>query len=162
MVVHSKGITDRRPAGEEKGVQLLIHLVAAAVVVWLIVGIGAAAFGADLPANEPAYMAAVLLYCVAVFGIGLALSTRLPTAAKAVGVVGNIIFPSMFFAGVWTPGDRMPESIRFLRDITAMGVGMSAMQDAWAGSWPAAVHVISLLAFSALCLVVAARFCRWE
>ncbi len=44
MVVHSKGITDRRPAGEENpttpvtplkllGVQLLIHLVAAAVVV---------------------------------------------------------------------------------------------------------------------------------
>ena len=27
---------------------------------------------------------------------------------------------------------------------------------------PAAVHVISLLVFSALCLVVAARFFRWE
>jgi hypothetical protein len=41
------------------------------------------------------------------------------------------------------------------------GRGMSETQGAWAGSWPAAVHVISLLVFSALCLVVAARF-RWE
>ncbi len=68
----------------------------------------------------------------------------------------------MLNQGVWTPADLMPETIRFLRDITPMGAGMTAMQDPWAGSWPAAVNLVSLLVFSAACLLAATRFFRWQ
>jgi ABC-2 type transport system permease protein len=69
---------------------------------------------------------------------------------------------SLFFAGVWTPGDLMPESIRWLRDVTPMGAGMSSLQDSWSGGWPDGVHVIAMLAVTAVSVGVAARFFRWE
>lgn len=142
--------------------QLFVHLVAAVVVIALIVGVGSVAFGNALPENAIAFAYAALLYCAATFSMGLLLSSLLPNG-KAVTIVGNILFfPLMFFAGVWTPGDLMPHSIRFLRDITPMGAGMSSMQDAWAGQWPGGVHVLALVAVSIGCLAVAARFFRWE
>ena len=142
--------------------QLVVHLAAAVVVVALILGVGTAAFGAKLPHNAAGFALAVLLYCCATFSMGLLLSAVLPNS-KAVTIVGNIIFfPLMFFAGVWTPGDLMPESIRFLRDITPMGAGMTAMQDAWAGGWPSGVNVAALIALSIVCLGLAVRYFRWE
>jgi len=141
--------------------QLLLHLAAAAAVIVLIVGMGALAFDAALPDAPLRFVVAALLSCLGLFSIGLVIAALLPTS-KGAGIVGNILFfPSMFFAGVWTPGDVMPESIRWLRDVTPMGAGMSALQDAWAGGWPDPVHTVSLLAVTAVCLAVAARYFRW-
>lgn len=142
--------------------QLAVHLAAAAMVVALIVGVGALFFDAALPESALKFVVAAVLTCAGLFSIGLLIAALLPTA-KGANIVGNVLFfPSMFFAGVWTPGDVMPESIRWLRDVTPMGAGMSALQDAWAGSWPDLAHVIALVIVSALCLAIASRYFRWE
>jgi ABC-2 type transport system permease protein len=142
--------------------QLVVHLVAAAAVIVTVIAVGTLAFDAPAPKNLAALVVAVLGYCLVTFSIGLLLSAVLPNS-KLVGIVSNVIFfPMMFFAGVWTPGDLMPESLRVLRDTTPMGAGMSAMQDAWGGSWPSAIHLVSMVALSIGCVAFAARFFRWE
>jgi ABC-2 type transport system permease protein len=142
--------------------QLLLHLAAAVVVVALILGLGRLAFGAELPSSPLPFALAAVLYSVAQLSIGL-LIAGLVSTARAASIVGNILFfPSMFFAGVWTPGDLMPESLRWLRDITPMGAGMSSMQDAWSGHWPGLEHVIAMIAVALGCLALAAKFFRWE
>jgi ABC-2 type transport system permease protein len=142
--------------------QLLLHLAAAVVVIALILGVGRLVFDAHLPSSPLPFALAALLYCVAQLSIGV-LIAGLVSTAKAASIVGNILFfPSMFFAGVWTPGDLMPESIRWLRDITPMGAGMTSMQDAWAGHWPGLTHVVAMLVVTVGCIGLAARFFRWE
>ncbi|MFC0627982.1 ABC transporter permease [Kribbella deserti] len=142
--------------------QLIVQAAAAAMVVVLIVAVGSLAFGAALPESALKFVVAVVLSCVGLFALGLLVAALTPTA-KGATVIGNILFfPSMFFAGVWTPGDLMPESVRWLRDVTPMGAGMSAMQDAWAGAWPDASHILALVVTSVICLAVAARYFRWE
>jgi ABC-2 type transport system permease protein len=142
--------------------QLLLHLAAAIAVIVLILGVGKVVFGAELPGSPLMFTLAALLYCVSQLSIGL-LIAGLVNTAKGASVVGNVLFiPSMFFAGVWTPGDLMPESLRWLRDITPMGAGMSSLQDAWSGSWPGTVHLVAMLAVTAACIALAARFFRWE
>ncbi|MEU4395301.1 ABC transporter permease [Kribbella sp. NPDC023855] len=142
--------------------QLLLHLAAAAAVIVLILGLGASAFGAELPASPLPFTLSALLFTVAMLSIGV-LIAGLVSTAKAANIVGNLlIFPSMLFAGVWTPGDLMPESIRWLRDITPMGAGMTGMQDAWSGQWPGLENVTALLAVTVACVALAARFFRWE
>jgi ABC-2 type transport system permease protein len=142
--------------------QLLLHLIAAVLVIGLILGAGALFFDAALPSAPLPFVVAAALYSSAQLSIGLLIAGLVPTA-KAASVVGNILlFPSMFFAGVWTPGDVMPESIRWLRDVTPMGAGMTSMQDAWSGQWPGTVSLIALVVAIAGCLAVAARFFRWE
>jgi ABC-2 type transport system permease protein len=142
--------------------QLVLHLIAAVLVIGLILGAGALFFDAALPSAPLPFVVASALYSAAQLSIGLLIAGLVPTA-KAASVVGNILlFPSMFFAGVWTPGDVMPESIRWLRDVTPMGAGMTSMQDAWSGQWPGTVSLIALVVAIAGCLAVAARFFRWE
>lgn len=142
--------------------QLLLHLAAAAAVIVLILGLGSLAFGAELPGSPLLFTLSALLFTVAMLSIGV-LIAGLVSTAKAANIVGNLlIFPSMFFAGVWTPGDLMPESIRWLRDITPMGAGMTGMQDAWSGQWPGLEHVAALLVVTVACVGLAARFFRWE
>lgn len=142
--------------------QLLIHLAAAVVVVSLIVVVGNLAFGSDLPEAPVRFGLAALLFSVSLFSIGLVIAAVAPSSTGA-SVIGNILFfPSMFFAGIWTPGDLMPESVRWLRDVTPLGAGMSSMQDAWAGSWPGTEHVVAMVAVTAICVGLAARFFRWE
>ncbi|TCM41702.1 ABC transporter permease [Kribbella sp. VKM Ac-2568] len=142
--------------------QLLLHLAAAVVVIALILGVGTLVFDAHLPSSPLPFALAALLYCVAQLSIGV-LIAGLVSTAKGASIVGNILFfPSMFFAGVWTPGDLMPESIRWLRDITPMGAGMTSMQDAWAGSRPGLTHLVAMLVVTVGCIGLAARFFRWE
>jgi ABC-2 type transport system permease protein len=142
--------------------QLLLHLVAAALVIVLILGAGAVFFDAALPSAPLPFVVAALLYSVAQLSIGLLIAGLVPTA-KAASIVGNLLlFPSMFFAGVWTPGDLMPESIRWLRDVTPMGAGMTSMQDAWSGQWPGTVSLIALVVAIVACVAAASRFFRWE
>jgi ABC-2 type transport system permease protein len=142
--------------------QLLLHLAAAVLVIVLILGVGSLFFDAALPGSPLCFTVAALLYCVSQLALGLLIAGLVPTA-KAASIVGNVLlFPSMFFAGVWTPGDLMPESIRWLRDVTPMGAGMSSLQDSWSGGWPDGVHVIAMLAVTAVSIGVAARFFRWE
>jgi ABC-2 type transport system permease protein len=140
---------------------LLLHLAAAILVILVIVGLGKVAFGAELPDSLLRFTLAALLYAVAQLSIGV-LIAGLVSTAKAASVVGNILFfPSMFFAGVWTPGDLMPHSIRWLRDITPMGAGMTSMQDAWAGQWPALINVVAMLVVTVVCVGAAAKLFRW-
>lgn len=142
--------------------QLLVHLASAVVVVALIVLVGGLAFGAALPAAPAKFGLAALLFCVSMFSIGLVIAAAAPSSTGA-SVIGNILFfPSMFFAGIWTPGDTMPESVRWLRDVTPLGAGMSGMQDAWAGGWPDTEHVVAMVVVTVLCVGLAARFFRWE
>ncbi|TWD79185.1 ABC-2 type transport system permease protein [Kribbella amoyensis] len=142
--------------------QLLLHLVAAALVIVLIVGAGSLLFGAELPGSPLQFGVSAALYSVSQLAIGLVIAGLVPTA-KTASLVGNLLlFPSMFFAGVWTPGDVMPESLRWLRDVTPMGAGMSGLQDSWAGGWPDPVHLIALVVATVVCVAAAARFFRWE
>jgi ABC-2 type transport system permease protein len=142
--------------------QLLVHLAAAVVVIALILAVGRLAFDAELPASGARFALAAALFCVSQFSIGL-LVAAIASSGKSASIIGNIlIFPSMFFAGIWTPGDLMPESLRWLRDITPMGAGMSGMQDAWAGAWPGLEHTVAMIAVTALCVGLAARLFRWE
>ena len=142
--------------------QLLLHMAAGIVVIALILGLGTLVFGAELPGSPLPFALSALLYVVAELSIGV-LIAGLVSTAKGASIVGNILFfPSMFFAGVWTPGDLMPDALRWVRDITPMGAGMTSMQDAWSGHWPGLEHIIALLAVTVGCVGLAARFFRWE
>ena len=160
-VLRRKATTPVRPV-KLLVAQLLLHLAAAVVVIALILGLGTLVFGADLPASPLPFAVAAILYSVAELSIGL-LIAGLVSTAKGASIIGNVVFfPSMFFAGVWTPGDLMPHAIRWVRDITPMGAGMTSMQDAWSGHWPGAAHLIALVTVTAACITLAAKFFRWQ
>jgi ABC-2 type transport system permease protein len=104
---------------------------------------------------------AFLLCALGVFAIGLLIAALVPTG-KAGNAVGTLLFfPSMFFAGLWTPREFMPDWVQRIGDFTPMGAGERALNDAMNGTWPNWLSAVVLLGYLIIFGLGAARLFRW-
>lgn len=142
--------------------QLLVNLAAAVIAAAVVLVLGAAVYDLGGPGDVLAFGVAFVLMTAAIFAVGLLVAALAPTGKSATSIGMLLFFPSMFFAGVWTPGDLMPEWAKPVRDVSPMGAGMEAMQDAWGGAWPGAVNLIALVVVTVAAGLAAARVFRWE
>lgn len=152
------------PVGPAKllGAQLAVNAAGTLVAVVLAVAVGTAAFGVDLPRQVPGFLIALLLGTAAMFAVGLLIAAVAPRAKTASGIGMLVYFPMLFFAGVWTPGPVMPEGLRRVSDLTPLGAASQAMQDAWVGTFPSALHLAVMAAYLLATGALAARLFRWE
>jgi ABC-2 type transport system permease protein len=142
--------------------QLAVNAALAAASVLLVLTIARVAFDVALPGNALAFVLAYPLTAAALFAVGLVIASVAPTARTA-NVIGTLaFFPLMFFAGLWVPREAMGETLRSLSDITPLGAGVGALQDAMAGTFPDAGHLLVLAGYTAVAVVLATRLFRWE
>ena len=105
---------------------------------------------------------AFLLTAGAAVAIGLVVAALAPSG-KAANSIGTLLFfPSMFFAGLWTPREAFPEVLRRVGDLTPLGAGERAVHDAMTGSWPGWGSLAVLVAYTVVFGSAAARLFRWE
>lgn len=142
--------------------QLIVNVAAAVVGMAVVVVLGALIFDFGWPDNGAAFIVAFVLFTAAMMSLGLVIAAVAKTAKQGTGLGMLLFFPSMFFAGIWTPGDLMPEWARPIRDWSPMGAGMEALQAAWTGGWPEAKHLIAMALASVVLGAIAARIFRWE
>jgi ABC-2 type transport system permease protein len=144
------------------GAQLAVNLAATLVAAVLAIAVGAAGFGVDLPHQPFGFLLAFLLGAGAMFAVGLLIAAVAPRAKTASGIGMLVYFPMLFFAGMWTPGPVMPDAVRRVSDFTPLGAASQAMQDAWTGTFPSALHLGVLAAYLLGLSALAARLFRWE
>ncbi|PSL03555.1 ABC-2 type transport system permease protein [Haloactinopolyspora alba] len=142
--------------------QLLVNLGAAVVSSAVVLVLAATAFGLGSPQNIPAFVVGFALTAAALFSIGLLVSALAPSGKSATSIGMLLFFPSMFFAGVWTPGELMPDWAEPVREVSPLGAGMEAMQDAWDGGWGGAANLVALVVAVLVAGSLGARFFRWE
>lgn len=148
--------------GNVLAAQLLVNLAALIAAAVIVVLLGAAAFDLGTPSNVAGFLVAFVLTATALFALGLLIAALAPTGKAATSIGMLVFFPSMFFAGVWTPGDLMPSWARPVRDVSPLGAGMEALQDAWNGAWPGATNLVALVVVTVVAGAIAARVFRWE
>jgi ABC-2 type transport system permease protein len=119
-------------------------------------------FGVDLPQQVAGFLIALVLGTAAMFAVGLLIAAVAPRAKTATGIGMLVYFPMLFFAGVWTPGPVMPDGLRRVSDFTPLGAASQAMQDAWTGTFPSALHLAVMAAYVLVTGALAARLFRWE
>jgi ABC-2 type transport system permease protein len=133
-----------------------VILFAASIVVVLI---GWLAFGVHLPRNPLGFLLAYGLTIVAMFGIGLMLASA--NTAKMAAVLGSVLFfPMMFFAGLYIPREVMPQALRSVGDFSPLGAAVQSLQDASAGHWPRALHLVVLALWGVVAWLGAVRLFR--
>ncbi|BCB79465.1 ABC transporter permease [Phytohabitans flavus] len=152
------------PVGPVKllGAQLVVNGAGTLVAVGLAVVVGAVAFGVDLPQQVLGFLIALVFGTAAMFAMGLLIAAVAPRAKTATGIGMLVYFPMLFFAGVWTPGPVMPDGLRRVSDFTPLGAASQAMQDAWSGSFPSALHLVVMVGYLLAAGALAARLFRWE
>ncbi|MFV2018045.1 ABC transporter permease [Micromonospora sp. LOL_023] len=160
-VLRRMATTPVRPA-KLLGAQLLVSVAATALAVGLAVVAAVVAFRVPLPEHPVSFLGVLLLGSAATFAVGLLIAALAPTgrAANAIGML--VYFPMLFFAGVWTPGPMMPETIRRISDLTPLGALSQTMQASWAGDVVRPLHLLVMAGYLAVIGTLAARLFRWR
>ncbi|RDV45086.1 ABC transporter permease [Leifsonia sp. ku-ls] len=144
------------------GAQLLMATVLSLATMIVILAIGRLVFDVGLPQQPLAYLISYLLLALALFAIGLLVAALAPSSKSASAIGSLVFFPLAFFAGLWLPRANMNDVLRTISDLTPLGAGVQALQDASAGHWPQLVHLAVLLGWTILAGGLAARYFRWE
>ena len=144
------------------GAQLAASLLVAIVSGALVIAVGRIVFDVPLADNFAGFVLAYLLSALGVFAIGLFIAALVPTG-KAGNAVGTLLFfPSMFFAGLWTPREVMPQLLRRIGDFTPLGAGERALHEAMTGQWPNLLSVTVLVGYLVVFGLAATRLFRWS
>jgi len=142
--------------------QVVVNLALALMAIVIIVAGGALFFGVRLPSQPAGFVLSVLLAIAAMFAIGLLIAALCPSAAVA-GAVGTVVlYPLLFFSGLWTPTADMSPFLRRLSGFTPLNAAVQAMRDAMQGTFPPARPLLVLAACAVICGALAVRYFRWE
>jgi ABC-2 type transport system permease protein len=140
---------------------LVQNLVTTLGMTLLVLLVARLAFGVALPRQGLVWALTLALVATTLLAVGLAVAAVSPSAKVASAVGGILFFPLMFFAGLWIPLPVMPDVLRRISELTPLGAGVQALQEAAAGQWPAAGHVTVLVAYVVALSAGAARVFRW-
>jgi ABC-2 type transport system permease protein len=142
--------------------QLITSLLVLLAAVVIVVTVGRVAFSVALPSALFGFFVALVLTAGALFSVGLLVAALAPSG-KAGNAIGTVLFfPTMFFAGLWTPRESFPPVLRHISDLTPLGAGEQALRDASAGSFPHAGQLLVLVAYILVFGALSARLFRWE
>lgn len=142
--------------------QVIINLALAVVALGILVAAGTAGFGLGAPKAPGGFALALLLTLAAMFAIGLWIAA-IARSVNVAMLIGNLLlYPMIFFAGLWWPREQMAPVVRDIGDWTPLGASVQALEDSMRGAFPATQSLLVLAAWAVVFGVLAVRFFRWE
>jgi ABC-2 type transport system permease protein len=143
--------------------QVAVNLVLALVAMILIVAGSALLFGVSAPSQVPGFILSALLATACLFAIGLVIAAIAPSE-RAAGAVGSaLLFPLMFFAGLWQPSQTVTPSVMHdISNLTPLGAAVHAMLKSMQGTFPSVGSVAVMAAWAVIFGIAAVKLFRWE
>jgi ABC-2 type transport system ATP-binding protein len=142
--------------------QLVVNLTLTAIAIAVILVVGTAVFGAHLSFQIPSFVVSLLLAVAALSALGLWVAAIAPSA-RAAGVIGTVLlYPLLFFAGLWAPRELMSTTLQRISDFTPLGAAVRALQDSMHGQSPPVTALLVMAAYAVVFGVAAVASFRWE
>jgi ABC-2 type transport system permease protein len=142
--------------------QLVVNLALTALALGVVVVVGTAAYALGAPKQLGGFVLAVVLTVAVMFAIGLWLSSFARSGAVATGIGQLVLYPMLFFAGLWVPREQMAPVLRDIGDWTPLGAAVQAMQGSMQGTFPSAGPLLIMVAYAVVFGYLAVRYFRWE
>ncbi|MFI7708428.1 ABC transporter permease [Nonomuraea sp. NPDC049480] len=143
-------------------VQLILQLAYAVLASALLVTVSVAIFQAALPARIAAMVVTFLLGTSAIFAVGLLIAATAASGRAANGIGVLLYFPLAFLGGLMQPKTAMPELLATIGEFTPLGLFRQAVHDAWSGAATQPLLLATMVAYTVVVGLIAARFFRWE
>ncbi|MGC0250994.1 ABC transporter permease [Pseudactinotalea sp. Z1748] len=153
--------TPMRPAGVLYA-HMVISIVTLLIASALAVVVGVLAFDVPLPSQPLVLAASFLLGAATMLAIGLVIGGLAPKASTASGIGMLTYFPMLFFAGLWTPGPMMPDTLQTIATYTPLGAASQALSEAWFGTGTPWLQLGVMGAYTVVFFAVGARAFRWS
>lgn len=162
-----KGILRRlrvTPAGPRRvlGAQLIVAFAMAVFETAVILLLARLAYGVPFPRSAGPWAVAWLLSALALLAVGLTVAALASTGRTAQVVGSVLLYPMVFFSGLWLPIPAMPPALRHIAHATPLGAAWEAFQQASLGHWPPALPLVTMGIYAMAFGVLAARVFRWE
>lgn len=143
--------------GAQLGVQLLITVIAVALVV-----ITSAVLGIALPRNPGGALITFALGALAMFAIGILIAALSSSGRMASGVGILLYWPMAFLGGLTVPAEQMPALLAHIGAYTPLGGFRQSVHDTWMGGAVEPANLVIMAAYAIAAACFAAGFFRWE
>jgi ABC-2 type transport system permease protein len=142
--------------------QVLINLAVILVGLGIVVVAGTLGFGLGAPKSPGGFTLGLALTIPTMFAMGLWVSAIARSAGVA-GAIGQLIlYPCLFFAGLWVPREAMTPLLRSISEWTPLGAAVQALQHSMQGSFPSPQSLLVMVAYAVVFGFLAVHFFRWE
>jgi ABC-2 type transport system permease protein len=142
--------------------QVIVNLALILIAIVILLAGGVLFFGVHMPSQWAGFVLAALLATAAMFGIGL-LITALAPSPQVAGMLGTVLlYPLLFFAGMWTPKQNLSPVLQHVGNYTPLDAAVQAMDAAMQGHFPPAQPLMVMAAYAVVFGVLAIRLFRWE
>jgi ABC-2 type transport system permease protein len=150
------------PASWVLAAQLVVQASLMLISILLLLIVSTVFFGTNTPKSIGGLILAVVLAIVAVFAIGLTIAAVARTSAAARGIMAAVLYPLLFFSGLYYPVQLLPGVLQAISHFSPLGAAVQAMQAAMNTGFPSATPLLVLVAYAVVFGYVAKRFFRWE
>ncbi len=142
--------------------QVTINLIVAAIA-FTILGVGSVVvFGVKFAFEIPGFALSLVLATTAMFSLGLLIAAVAPSQGAASGMEMGLLYPLLFFAGIYVPMQVLPSSLQTISEFTPVGAAVKALDSSMTGSFPAVAPLLVMAAYTILFSFLAVRYFRWE
>jgi ABC-2 type transport system permease protein len=142
--------------------QVAVNLVLALLAIVLIVVGDAVFFGVHAPSQVPGFILSTLLATTALFSLGLVVAA-VARSARAAGAMGAVLlYPLLYFAGLWQPRQKMSPLLHHISDLTPLGAAVHAMLNSMQGALPTLGSLAVMVVWTAIAAFAAVRLFKWE
>jgi ABC-2 type transport system permease protein len=142
--------------------QIVVVTCLMVVTLALLVTVSVVFFGISAPINPAAMVLSIALCMAALFAIGLTIAAVARTSGAERGLMMGVLYPMMFFSGLYFPVQLMPAAIQDISNYTPLGAAVQAIGYSWVGLFPPAQPLLVMGAYALVFGFLAKRFFRWE
>jgi len=154
--------TTPAPASWVLGAQLVVQTCLMLISILLLLIVSIVFFGTSVPKNIGGLILAVILAIAALFAIDLTIAAVARTSAAARGIMAAVLYPLLFFSGLYYPVQLLPGALQAISHFSPLGAAVQAMQAAMNVGFPPAAPLLVLAAYALVFAYLAKRFFRWE
>lgn len=142
--------------------QWIVSILSYAAAVAVTGAFAALAFGASAPRNPALVIGILAVGAVTMMAVGSIVAATAPGPQAANGIGLLIFIASLYTAGVWTPGDAMPETMRVVSSYTPLGAMSQSLTAAWYEGAVSLAPLLVMLGWALAAAIVAVRLFRWR
>ncbi len=142
--------------------QAVINLILAAVGFTILIAGSTLIFGLELAFDIAGFIISLVLATLTMFSLGLLITSVAPSQSIGNGLTMTLLYPLLFFAGVYVPIQILPSGLQTAALYTPVGAAVNALNSSMNGSFPSFVPLAVMAAYAAVFSFIAIRYFRWE
>jgi len=142
--------------------QVTINIILAAVGFVILAAGSILIFGMNIVFDITGFVLSLVLATAAMFSLGLLIAAVAPSQGAANGMMMALLYPLLFFAGVYVPMQVLPSSLQTVSSFTPVGAAVKALESSMQGTFPSIIPLLVMTAYTVFFSYIAIRYFRWE